>query len=126
MCKTASPLVNSTHIRTTNTGGMINTWWLFTTFKGPNGDTQHHVAHPAIYTWVVTFLVIWLLCLLCSCLYLCRGSLQQALTGVMICLTGELAARPVKAVPIAQMVNPQAEEAQMVTHIPERPQEDKN
>ena len=80
MCKTASPLVNSTSVGVTNTRGMVNAWWLFTTFEGSNGDTQYPMAHLAIYTLVVTLLVLWLLC---SCLYLCRGSLWRVLIGVM-------------------------------------------
>ena len=121
MCKTMNPLVNSASMGVTNTRGIVKLWWLFTTLEGSNGEEQHTMVHAGAYTWVVLFLVLWMLCLLCLCCYLCRGSLQGVITGIMSCLKGEQNICKAQTVPIAQMVSCQREISQMVTHIPEKP-----
>ena len=41
-------MVNSTQVGTNENAAVINSWWLFTTFDGENGE-QHHAAHSSLY-----------------------------------------------------------------------------
>ena len=66
---------------------VINSWWLFTTFDGENGE-QHHMAHSSLYIWVVLFLVMLALCLVFTCCWLCSSSLGRCCTWLLAGLMG--------------------------------------
>ena len=52
MCKTPVALHNSTHIGPNQNTAIINSWRLFLSYTGENGD-QHHALHSNMYMWMI-------------------------------------------------------------------------
>ena len=49
ICKTPVALHKSTHIGPNQNAAIINSWWLFSSYTGKNGN-QHHALYTNMYT----------------------------------------------------------------------------
>ena len=82
MCKTPVALHNSTHIGPNQNAAIINSWWLFSSYTGENGN-QHHALHLNMYTWAVLWMVMVAIGLVIAMVWLCKGPIFQCYSKVL-------------------------------------------
>ena len=73
MCKSAHPMINSTHVGETNNAAVINNWAVVATHTDEYGQT-HHSTSPSIYIFAVFLMVALFLALFIWC---CKGAMWK-------------------------------------------------
>ena len=85
MCKSHSPMFNSTHVGDHVNAAVVNQWWLFSEHIDENG-AKHHTAHNSIYIWAVLLMLLLALAIIIAFCWLCKGpilkGIHKALKGL--------------------------------------------